>query len=151
VSVMPRGCISLPVTFRTAESFCTESVLFNIIEVSLPLNAILGRPALYQFMVVAHYGYLVLKMPSPNGVLGIREDRDAGAYALEKLQALAIARKAAAEPGGQDPAPLSSHQHGSVSAPRVQPSGKEDVPVKTVQVGAEAGQTTRVSGDLDSK
>jgi hypothetical protein len=30
-----------------AESFRTESVLFNVAEVSLPFNAILGRPALY--------------------------------------------------------------------------------------------------------
>jgi hypothetical protein len=33
----------------------------------------------------------------------------------------------------------------------MQPSGKEDVPVKTVQIGADAAQTTRITGDLDSK
>jgi hypothetical protein len=91
VLVMPRGCISLPVTFGTAENFRMESILFDIAEVSLPFNAILGRPALYRFMAVAHYGYLVLKMPTPDGVLRIRGDRDAGACALEKLQALAAA------------------------------------------------------------
>jgi hypothetical protein len=53
------------------ENFRIESILFNIAEVSLPFNAILGRPTLYQFMAVAHYGYMVLKMPSPNGVLKI--------------------------------------------------------------------------------
>jgi hypothetical protein len=95
VSVIPRGCISLPITFGTVKNFCTESVLFDIAEVSLPFNAILGKPALYQFMAVAHYGYLVLNMPSPNGVLKIRGDCDAGACALEKLQALAAAREAA--------------------------------------------------------
>jgi hypothetical protein len=151
VSVTPHGCISLSVTFGTIENFRTESVLFDVAEVSLPFNAILGRPALYQFMAVAHYGYLVLKMPSSNGVLKIRGDRDAGVCALEKLQDLARAREATEEPGGQDPAPSSSRQRGSASAPRVQPSGKEDVPMKTVQVGTEAEQTTRISGDLDSK
>jgi hypothetical protein len=30
VSVMPRGCISLPVTFGTAENFCTESMIFDV-------------------------------------------------------------------------------------------------------------------------
>jgi hypothetical protein len=65
VSVTPRGCISLPVTFGTAENFRTESVLFYVAEVSLPFNAIQGRPALYRFMAVVHYGYLVLKMSSP--------------------------------------------------------------------------------------
>jgi hypothetical protein len=148
---MPHDCISLSVTFGTTDNFRTESVHFDVAEVSLPFNAILGRLALYQFMVVAHYGYLVLKMSSPNSVLKIRGDRDTGACALKKLQALAAAREAAAEPGGQDPAPSSSHQRGSVSEPRVQPSAKEDVPVKTIQIGAEAGQTTHVSSDLDSK
>jgi hypothetical protein len=33
----------------------------------------------------------------------------------------------------------------------MQHSSKKDVPVKTIQVGAEAGQTTCISGDLDSK
>jgi hypothetical protein len=148
VSVTLCGCISLPVTFGTAENFRTESILFDVAEVSLPFNTILGRPSLYQFMTVAHYGYLVLKMPSSNGILKIRGDHDAGVCALEKLQALAAAREAAEEPGGQDLAPSSSCQRGSASAPRVQP---EDVPVKTVQVGTIAGQTTRISGDLDSK
>jgi hypothetical protein len=108
VSVMSCGCISLPVTFGTTKIFRTESVLFDVAEVSLLFNAILDRPTLYQFMAVAHYRYLVLKMSSPNGVLKIWGDRDAGACALEKLQALAVACEAAAEPGGQDPAPPSS-------------------------------------------
>jgi hypothetical protein len=151
VSVMLRGCISVPVTFGTAENFPMESVLFDVAEVSLPFNVILGRPALYQFMTVAHYGYLVLKMPSPNGVLKIRGDCDTGACSLEKLQALAAAHDAAEEPGGQDPAPSSSRQCGLVSTTRMQPFGKEDVPVKTIQARTEAGQTTRISGDLDSK
>jgi hypothetical protein len=148
VSVTPRGCISLSVTFGTAENFHTDSVLFDVAEVSLPFNVILGRPALYQFMVVAHYGYLVLKMPSPKGILKIRGDRDVRVSTLEKLQALAVAREDVEEPGGQDLTPSSSRQCGSSSTPRVQP---EDVPVKTIQVGTAAGQTTRISGDLDSK
>jgi hypothetical protein len=100
VLVMPCGCISLPVRFGMAKNFCTESVLFDIMEVSLLFNAILGGPTLYQFMAVAHFGYLVLKMPSTNGVVKIWGDRDAGACALEKLQALAVTREAAIEPGG---------------------------------------------------
>jgi hypothetical protein len=51
-------------------------------------------------MAVAHYGYLVLKMPSPNGILKIRGDRDTGACVLEKLQVLAAAREATEELGG---------------------------------------------------
>jgi hypothetical protein len=130
VSITLRGCISLPVTFRTAENFRTKTTLFDIAEVSLPFNAILGRPTLYQFIAVAHYGYLVLKMPSPSGVLKIEGGgRDTGVCALEKLQSLAAAYESAKEPGGQDLAPSSSRQCSSASAPRVEP---EDVVVKTV-------------------
>jgi hypothetical protein len=44
---------------------------------------------MYRFMVIAHYGYLVLKMPSPAGVLTVRGDRPAKLAAVEKLHALA--------------------------------------------------------------
>jgi hypothetical protein len=98
-----------------AENFRTESALFDVAEVSLPFNAILGRPALYQFMAVAHYGYLVLKMPSPKGVLKIWGDRDVGVSALEKIQALAVAREATEEPGAR-----TSHHRARASAARPQ-------------------------------
>jgi hypothetical protein len=56
-------------------------------------------------MAVAHFGYLVLKMPSPNGVIKIHGDRNVGATVLEKLQALATQHEAAAGHGGQDQEP----------------------------------------------
>jgi hypothetical protein len=68
-SVYRLGSITLPVTFGTEENFRMENVQFDIAEVNLPFNAIIGRPALYRFMAIAHYGYLVLKMSSPAGVL----------------------------------------------------------------------------------
>jgi hypothetical protein len=46
VFVMPCGSISLPVMFGTPENYHTESVLFDVVEVNLPFNAILGRPTL---------------------------------------------------------------------------------------------------------
>jgi hypothetical protein len=147
VSVMPRGFISLPVTFGTAESFRTESVLFDVAEVSLPFNAILGRSALYQFMAVAHYGYLVLRMPSS----GSRETMMQGLVRWRSSRLWQRLAKLLQSLGGQDPAPPSSRQCGLVSAPNMQPSAKEDIPVKIVQVGAEADQTIRVSSDLNSK
>jgi hypothetical protein len=72
--VYPLGSIALSVTFGTEENFRTENVQFDVAEVNLPFNAIIGRPALYRFMAIAHYGYLVLKMSSPTGVLTVRGD-----------------------------------------------------------------------------
>jgi hypothetical protein len=102
-------------------------------------------------MTVAHYGYLFLKMPSPNDVLKIHGDCDAGISALEKLQALAARHNVAARPGSSDQTPSSSHQRGSSLAPRVQPSSKEDIPMKTIQIGADASQTTYIMRYLNTK
>jgi hypothetical protein len=116
---MPRGSISLSVRSGTPENYCTESILFNVVEVNLPFNTILGRSAMYKFMDVAHYGYLVMKMPLSNGIIKIRGDHTVGVSALEKLQALVAAHEGAARPGDEDTAPSSSRQRGSTSTPRV--------------------------------
>jgi hypothetical protein len=107
-SIIPHSRISLPVTFGTSKNYRTESVIFDVAEVNLPFNAILNRHALYQFMVVAHYGYLVLKMPTPNDIIKVRVDRSTGVSTLEKLQALAVAQETTIGYGKPDQAPSSS-------------------------------------------
>jgi hypothetical protein len=87
-------------TFEMPENYRTKSVLFDVAEVNLPFNAILGRSALYQFMAITHYGYLVLKVPALDDIIKIRRDHTTGVSALEKLQALVAAHEAAAGPGG---------------------------------------------------
>jgi hypothetical protein len=52
-------------------------------------------------MVVAHYGYLVLTMPAPNGIIKIHGDCTAGVSALEKLQALVAAHEATTRHGDE--------------------------------------------------
>jgi hypothetical protein len=74
-SIIPRGSFSLSVTFGTPVNYHTESVIFDVVEVNLPFNAILDRLTLYQFLAVAYYGYLVLKMPSPSSIIKIHMDR----------------------------------------------------------------------------
>jgi hypothetical protein len=96
--VYPVGTISLPVTFGTEDNFRTENVQFEVAEVNLPFNAIIGRPALYRFMAIAHYGYLVLKMPSPAGVLTVQSDRAAAVVAVEKLHSLATGQASKVHP-----------------------------------------------------
>jgi hypothetical protein len=147
--VYPVGTISLPVTFGMEENFHTENVRFDVTEVNLPFNSIFGRPALYRFMAVAHYGYLVLKMLSPAGVLTVHDDRTAAVATVEKLHALAAGLAPAAGAEGSDPS--SSHAKAPAWAPKVRPSDTDDVPVKTIQVGAEPSQTTRIWGNLGEK
>jgi hypothetical protein len=146
--VYPLGSIALLVTFRTEENFCMENVQFNVAEVNLPFNAIIGRPALYQFMAIAHYGYLVLRMPSPAGVLTMRGDRAAVLAAVEKLHALA-AEAARPDDGGRNPS--TSETKAPTKVLNVRPSGADNVSVKAVQLSAGSSQTTRIAGDLEEK
>jgi hypothetical protein len=124
--VYPLGSITLPVTFGTEENFSTENVQFDVAEVNLPFNAIIVRSALYQFMAIAHYGYLVLKMPSPVGVLTVRGDRAAALAAVEKLHTL-TAETTRPDVRGRDPS--TSGTKASTKVPKVRPSGADDVPV----------------------
>jgi hypothetical protein len=144
----PLGSIALLVIFRTEENFRTENVMFDVAEVNLPFNAIIGRPTLYRFLAIAHYGYLVLKMPSPTGVLTVRGDRAATFAAVEKLHALA-AEAARPDDGGRNPS--TSGAKAPTKVLKVRPSGADDVPVKAVQLCAGSSQTTRIAGDLEEK
>ena len=112
---------------------------------NLPFNAIIGRPALYRFMAIAHYGYLVLKMPSPTGVLTVRGDRTTAIAAVEKLHALA------AEAARSEKDPSTSRARVPAKAPKVQPSDLDNVPVKTVHIGTDSCRTTRIAGNLEEK
>jgi hypothetical protein len=44
------------------ENYHTECIIFDVTKINLPFNTIISRPVLYQFIAIAHYGYLVLKM-----------------------------------------------------------------------------------------
>ena len=67
----PLGEITLLVQFSTASNYHVEHINFYVADFDTANHAILGRPALAKFMAVPHYAYLVLKMPSPDGVLAL--------------------------------------------------------------------------------
>jgi hypothetical protein len=67
------GSVVLPFTFgKTRDNYRTEYVKFEVADFETSHHAILGRPAIAKFMAVPHYTYLVLKMPSPAGVLSLQ-------------------------------------------------------------------------------
>jgi hypothetical protein len=69
------GSVVLPVTFgETMENYRTEYIKFEVADFETSYHAILGRPAIAKFLAVPHYTCLVLKMPSPAGVLSLQGD-----------------------------------------------------------------------------
>jgi hypothetical protein len=74
-TAIPLGLVVLPVTFgETRENYHIEYIKFEVADFETSYHAILGRPAIAKFMAVLHYTYLVLKMPSPAGVLSLQGD-----------------------------------------------------------------------------
>jgi hypothetical protein len=74
-AAIPLGSMVLPVTFvETREKYHTEYIKFEVADFETSYHSILGRPAISKFMAVPHYTYLVLKMPSPAGVLSLQGD-----------------------------------------------------------------------------
>jgi hypothetical protein len=77
------GQIMLPMQFGTVEHFCIDYVNFLVADFDTSYHAILGCPALAKFMAILHYTYLVLKMPTEQGILSLCTNLDV-AYACEK-------------------------------------------------------------------
>ena len=118
----PLGHIDLPVTFGGPANFRTERVDFDVADLSLPYNAVLGRPALVKFMAAVHYAYLQMEQ---------RADHLA----------------AASKPAGGDERLATSVP----AAPRQRMVTCDEVPVKEVALGDGPSKTTRIGGLLDGK
>jgi hypothetical protein len=68
----PLGQITLLVQFGTPDHFHSDYVNFIVVDFKGTYHAILSRPALSKFMAILHYVYLLLKMPTENGMLTLR-------------------------------------------------------------------------------
>ena len=72
--------------------------MFDVVDLPLPYNGILGRPALAKFMAASHYAYNTLKMPGPLGVITIPSDEKDAIICVDKMYRDAVAAEAAAAP-----------------------------------------------------
>ena len=71
----PKGKVTLPVTFGGEWNYWTERIVFDVAEIPLPYNGILGRPALAKFMAASHYAYNMLKMPGSLTIISVPFDK----------------------------------------------------------------------------
>jgi hypothetical protein len=151
------GSVVLPVTFgETRENYRTEYIKFEVADFETSYHAVLGRPAIAKFMVVPHYTYLVLKMPSPAGVLSLQGnlkisfDYDTKTVELAAtnqvpnamMEIYAASKKLA-------PTELEIPEK-SNTANKPQPS--EEVQVKVIDLGTgDNSKTTTIGAGLDPK
>jgi hypothetical protein len=94
---------SYPNLLAKVSSFVLVCIHTSIL-CSTPFNTILGRPALYWFMVISHYEYLILKILAPNWVITVHINHKA-ASVVEMMYDL-FTSLVAKEDKEQDVAPL---------------------------------------------
>jgi hypothetical protein len=66
------GRVQLEVLFGEKDNSCREPIWFEVVDISSPYHALLGRLALEKFMAVPHYAYLKMKLPGPRGVIRLK-------------------------------------------------------------------------------
>jgi hypothetical protein len=156
-TAIPLGSVVLPVTFgESRDNYHTENIKFEVADFKTSYHAILGRPTIAKFMVVPHYTYLVLKMPSPAGVLSLQGDlkisHDCDTKAVEiastnqvpnaMMEVYAASKKLATS---ELDIPEKSD-----SANKPQPA--EEVLDKTIDLGTgDSSKTTTIGAGLDPK
>jgi hypothetical protein len=154
-AAIPLGSVVLLVTFgETRENYRTEYIKFEVADFETSYNAILGRPAIAKFMVVPHYTYLVLKMPSPAGVLSLQGDlKISFDYDIEAVELAAtnqvpnIMMEIYAASKKLAPTELEIPEK-SDTANKPQPS--EEVQVKAIDLGTgDSSKTTMIGAGLD--
>jgi hypothetical protein len=156
-AAIPPGSVVLLVTFGESQDNCrTEYIKFEVADFEMSYHAIRDRPAIAKFMAEPHYTYLVLKMPSPAGVLSLQGDlkisHDSDMEAVEiastnqvpnaMMEIYAASKKLA-------PSELDIPEK-SDKANKVQPA--EEVLVKTIDLGTgDNSKTTTIGAGLDPK
>ena len=131
-----------------ASNYRVEHINFYVADFNTAYHAILGQPALTKFMAIPHYTYLVLKMPSPTGVLALQANLSiAYAYETESLalvEAIDLSIQMASVVTEAKTVPTDDMEIPELEPPRASTKSKEikevdlglDDPTKTVKIGA---------------
>jgi hypothetical protein len=71
------GKITMSVTFGYIHNTRTEQVVFELVDMEYPYNAIIGRGTLNAFEAILHPAYLCMKIPSEQGPIAVHGSQEA--------------------------------------------------------------------------
>jgi hypothetical protein len=71
------GKITMPITFGYVHNTRTEHVVFDIVDMEYPFNAIIGQGTLNAFEAILHSAYFCMKIPSEQGPIAIHGSQEA--------------------------------------------------------------------------
>jgi hypothetical protein len=69
--IEPVGVITLPISFSTQKNSRTKYIIFDVVDMLYPYNAIFGRGLLNTFKAALHLGYLCLKVLATFGIITV--------------------------------------------------------------------------------
>jgi hypothetical protein len=75
--IVALGKITMSVTFGYIHNTRTEQVIFDIVDMEYPYNAIIGRGTLNAFEAILHLAYLCMKIPSEQGPIAVHGSQEA--------------------------------------------------------------------------
>jgi hypothetical protein len=75
--IVALGKITMSVTFGYIHNTRTEQVVFDIVDMEYPYNAIIGRGTLNAFEAILHPAYLCMKIPSEQGPIVVQGSQEA--------------------------------------------------------------------------
>jgi hypothetical protein len=75
--IVALGKITMSVTFGYVHNTRTEQVVFDIVNMEYPYNAIIGRGTLNAFEAILHPAYLCMKIPSEQGPITVHGSQEA--------------------------------------------------------------------------
>jgi hypothetical protein len=75
--IVALGKITMPVTFGYVHNTRTEQVVFDIVDMEYPYNAIIGRGTLNAFEAILHPAYLCMKIQSEQGPIVVHGSQEA--------------------------------------------------------------------------
>ena len=74
---MALGKITMPISFGYVHNTRIEQVVFDIIDMDYPYNAIIGRGTLNAFEAILHPPYLCMKIPFDQGPIVVHGSQEA--------------------------------------------------------------------------
>jgi hypothetical protein len=75
--IVALGKITMSVTFGYVHNTRTEQVVFDIVDMEYPYNAIIGRGTLNAFEAILYPTYLCMKIPSEQGPIAVHRSQEA--------------------------------------------------------------------------
>jgi hypothetical protein len=75
--IVALGKITMSITFDYVHNTRTEQVVFDIVNMEYPYNAIIGRGTVNAFEAILHLAYLCMKIPSDQGPIAVHGSQEA--------------------------------------------------------------------------